>query len=102
MVRSGEARRLTDGTVDICDDAARPANSVMMIVAHPSLIAREGTGGLHAAQHTHFGQRVQHVVRGLTAHIGQASAHDFEDRLRIRVRVGVHRREHSNSRAGHA
>ncbi len=45
MVRSGQARRLTDGAVDICDGPARPADAVMVVVADPRFVAREGTGG---------------------------------------------------------
>lgn len=53
MMRSGQARRLADGTVNVCDGPARPANTVVMIVADPRLIAYEGTGGLDPPQHTH-------------------------------------------------
>jgi hypothetical protein len=37
-VGSGQAMFLTDGTVDICNHATRPADHMMVVVAHPSLV----------------------------------------------------------------
>ena len=39
VVRGGEARRGADGTVDVGDDAARPAHDVVMVVPGPGLVA---------------------------------------------------------------
>jgi hypothetical protein len=43
MVRGGQAGRLTDGTVGVCDDPARPADHVMVVIANPRLVASDET-----------------------------------------------------------
>ena len=39
VVGRGETGRLTDRAVDVDDGATRPAHEVMVVVAHPSLVA---------------------------------------------------------------
>ncbi len=102
MVRGGQAGRLADGTVDVCDHPAGPADKVVVIVADPRLIASDGTRRLDPPHQTHVGQSMQHVVHGLPGDFGQAGTHDAEDRFGVGVRIRVHRLEHGDPWAGHA
>src|SRR5690606_33408882 len=47
--QSGETRGLSDGAVDVGDRAARAAHDVVVVVAHPRLIARHRPRGLDPA-----------------------------------------------------
>src|SRR5690242_6271067 len=46
VVGGGEARSVTDGTVDVGDDPAGPAHDVVMVVADARFIARHHAQGL--------------------------------------------------------
>ena len=83
-------------------DTARPAHDVVVVVADPRLVAGHGTRRLDAPHQTRGGQRAQHVVDGLVGDLAEVLAHDADDRVRVGVRMVVHRGEHGDPRAGHA
>lgn len=102
VVRRGKAGRLADGTVDICDGPAGPADEMMVVVTHTRLVAGDGTGRLDPPHQTRSGQGMQHVVHGLPGNVGQNGAHGPEDRLRVGMWTLVHSYQHRDPRSGHA
>ena len=89
---------VADGAIDVGDDAARPAHDVVMVVADPRLVARHGARRVDAPHQARVGQRPQHVVHGLLGHLAEVLAHDTDDRVRVGVRMVVHRGQHRHPR----
>lgn len=71
MVRGRQTGCLANSTVDIGDNPARPADDVMVVVADPGLVARDGARGLDLSHQARGGQGMQHVVHGLPGYVGQ-------------------------------
>ena len=94
LVRGGQARGRAHGAVDIGDGAARPAYDVVVVVPDPRLIPRQVARRLKPPDQTRRGQRPQHVVHGLLGDLTEVGTHDTEDRLRVGVRMLVHRGQH--------
>lgn len=101
MVGGGQARRLPDRTIDVCDCPAAPTDNVMVVVADPRLVASDRTRRLDSPHQTHVGQGMQYVVHGLPGNFGQSGTHDTKDRFGVGVRVRVHRLEHGYPWTGH-
>src|SRR4051812_28887706 len=101
VVGGRQAGGVTDGAVHVDDGAARPADEVVVVVADPSLVPRDRTRGLDAADETYVGEGAQHVVDGLVRHVA-VRAGGLPDRVGVGVRVVVHRPEHREPRARHA
>ncbi len=79
----------------------RPADEVVVVVADPRLVARHGARRLDPPHQTRGSQRAQHVVDGLVGHLTEILAHDTDDRVRIGVRMVVHRGQHRYPRTRH-
>ena len=75
---------------------------MVVVVTDPRLVTRDGAGRLDPPNQAHGCQGVQHVVDGLPRDVGQAGTHGPEDRLGVGMRMGVHRLQHRDPRAGHA
>ena len=88
------------GAVDVGDRSARPADHVVVVVAHPRLVARHRAGGLDAAHQAGVGQRAQDVVHGLVGDVGEIVTGGPDDRVRVGVRVRVHGVQHRQPGAG--
>lgn len=101
VVGRGQARRMTDSTVDIGDDATRPADDVMMVVPDPRLIPRHQTVRLNPPYQSGFGERTQYVIHGLVRHLGKFVAHGTNNRVRVRMRVRVYGAKHRQPRPSH-
>ena len=102
VVGCGQTGRLADGAVDVGNDPAGPAHDVMVVVGDSRLVPGHGAGGLDSSHQADRRQRVEHVVHRLPGHLGQAGTDGAEDRLRVGVRIGVHRIHHRDARAGYA
>lgn len=95
-----QAGCITDGTVDIADDAARPADDMVVVVADARFVAGDRAGRLDAPHQPGGRQSVQNVVDRLARYLGQAGANSSEDGLGVGVRMGMHGLEHRNAGAG--
>ena len=98
---SGQAGCVTDGAVDVCDGAARPAHDVVVVVGDPRLVAGHRAGRLDAPHEPGGGQRTQDVVDRLMGDLAEVRTDHADDRVRVGVRAVVHRREHRHPRPGH-
>lgn len=58
MVRGRQTGCLANSTVDIGDNPARPADDVMVVVADPGLVARDGARGLDLSHQARGGQGI--------------------------------------------
>ena len=74
------------------------ADDVVMVVADPRLVARDGARRLDAPHQAGVGERPQHVVDGLLRDLAEFLAHEADDRVRVGVRMVVHRGEHRDPR----
>ena len=101
VVGGGQAGRQADGAVDVGDGSARPAQQVVMVVPDPRLVARHGPPRLDASQQTRSGQCSQHVVDSLVGNLTEILTHDTNDRVRVGMRMVVHRGQHRNPRTRH-
>src|SRR5215469_3918271 len=81
VVGSGQARRLADRAVDVCDDAARPAHDVVVVVPDTALEPGRAVGRFDAADESRCGERVQGVVNGLQGDMTYAVPDPGGDRL---------------------
>src|SRR6185312_5801563 len=95
------ARRFADGTVDVGDDPAGTAYQMMMVVADPGLVPCDHTRRLDAPDQAHRGERVEHVVHGLTGDVGEGCPNRREDGLGVGVREGVYGFEDCEPGPGH-
>ena len=96
-----EARRRANGAVYVRDRPAGAADHVVVVVADPGLVTGHGAGRLDAPEQVGGGQGVQAIVNGLVGDLGQIPADSAQDRVRARVRVGVHRTQHRHPGPGH-
>jgi hypothetical protein len=96
-----QAGRFADGTVDVCDETTRAADDVVVVVPHPRLVASHRAGGLEAPDEASGGQRAQHVVDGLMGDVREVPTHGADDRVRVGVRLRLHRSEYGDPRSGH-
>ena len=71
-----QAGCVADGAVDVGDGAAGPADDVVVVVAHPRLVARHGAGRLDAPHQARVGQRAQDVVDRLVGHVAEILTND--------------------------
>lgn len=95
-----QAGRITDGTVDIADHTAGPADHVMVVVTDARFVTGHRTGRLNAPHQPGCGQRVQNVVDRLARYLGQAGTNRSEDGVGVGVRVGMDCLKHRDARAG--
>lgn len=102
VVGGCQAGDVADRAVDIGDGTARPADDVVVVVPDPRLVARNGARRLETPHQTRGSQRAQHVVDGLVGHLTEILTHDTDDRVRVGVRMVVHRGQHRYPRARHA
>lgn len=102
MVRGRQTGCLANSTVDIGDNPARPADDVMVVVADPGLVARDGARGLDLSHQARGGQGMQHVVHGLPGYVGQRKTHGTENRFRVGVWMRIHCFQDGDARSGHA
>ena len=89
------------GAVDVFDRSAGPADDMVVVVPDPTLVPRDRPGRLDPPQQPSAGQRPEYVINSLMGHI-ELATNRLNDRVRIRMRVIRHRREHSHPRPGHA
>lgn len=102
MVRGRQTGCLANSTVDIGDNPARPADDVMVVVADPGLVARDGARGLDLSHQARGGQGMQRVVHGLPGYVGQRKTHGTENRFRVGVWMRIHCFQDGDARSGHA
>ena len=101
VVGRGQARCGADCAVHVGDRTARPAHDVVVVVPHPGLVARHRARRLDAPQQTGGGQGAKHVVHGLMGHLAEILPDDADDRVRVGVRMIVHRGQHRHPRPRH-
>jgi hypothetical protein len=75
IIGGGQAGRLADRAVNVSDDAARPADNMMMVITDPSFEPRRAARRLDAADQTRLGQRVQGVIYGLQGDVAHPVTH---------------------------
>lgn len=98
---SGQTRGFAHGAIDVGDRAAGPAYDVVMVVPDPRLIAGHGPRRLDTAYEAGGGQRAKDVVDGLMRDVGETFTNDPDDRVRVGVRVLVHRGENRHPGTRH-
>ena len=74
----------------------------VMVVANARLVARHGARRADASHQTRRRQSAEHVVDGLLGHLAEILTYDSDDRIRVGMRMVVHRGQHRNPRARHA
>lgn len=79
MVRRGQAGSGTDGAVDVSNDPACAADSVMVVVADSGFVASNGARRLNPPHQPGVGQGMQNVVDGLSGHVRQGRTHRSEN-----------------------
>lgn len=101
MVRGRQTGCLANSTVDIGDNPARPADDVMVVVADPGLVARDGARGLDLRTKP---AAVRACSTSYTAcrYVGQRKTHGTENRFRVGVWMRIHCFQDGDARSGHA
>jgi hypothetical protein len=74
----------------------------MVVVADAGLVPCDRVRGLDASHQSGFGQSAENVVHGLVGDVGELAAGGADDRVRVGVRLGVHRIEHRDPGPGDA
>ena len=100
IVGSRKTGCVADCTVDVRNRTAGAADDVVVVVADPGLVSGNRARGLDVADKAGVGKGLEHVVDRLVGNIGKVTAHGLDDRVRVRMRVFVHRVEHSEPRLG--
>ena len=96
----GQAGSVTDGTVDIGDDTARPAHEVVMVVPDPRLVAHHRACRLEATHQTRDREHPKYVVYRLVGHAREVTTDRPDQGDRVGVRISVHSTEHCQTRTG--
>lgn len=97
----GQARRMTDGAVDVADQPTGAADEVVVVVPDSQLVACDRATRLDAAHDATFGEGVQRVVHGLVRDPHGTRADSGDDLVGLGVGMRVDRVQHSQARAGH-
>lgn len=69
MVRGRQTGCLANSTVDIGDNPARPADDVMVVVADPGLVARDGDTGTTLGEATAIAADVKQIAGCQVTHV---------------------------------
>src|SRR5664280_2584109 len=101
VVGGGQAGGGTDGAIDVGQETARPAHDVVVVVPDPRLVARHGARRLDAPHQARRSQRTQHVVHRLMGHLTEILTHDTDERVRVGMRMLVHRSQHRHPGTRH-
>src|SRR5579872_3116194 len=101
VVGRGQAWRLADRAVDVGEDAARPADDVVVVVPDAALEPGRAAGRLDPAHEPGRGERVQGVIYGLKGDMAHASAHPVGYRLDTEVVTAAYGLEQRDAGGGH-
>jgi hypothetical protein len=74
---------------------------MVVVVTDPRLVAHYGAHRLETPHQTRSSQRAQHVVDRLVGDLAEVLTHDTDDRIRVGVRMVVHRAQHRYPRTRH-
>jgi len=74
-----------DGAVDVSDDAARPADDVVMVISDAPFKQGRTAGRLDAAHQPGRGKRVEGLVDGLQGDMTNPMTNPGSDRLDVQV-----------------
>ena len=85
-VAGGQARRVSDGAVNVLDASAAGAHRVMVVVIHAGLVAGGGVRRFDPAQHARFREVGEDNVDGLEADVRKGGPHNSCDFIRTCVR----------------
>jgi hypothetical protein len=85
----GEAGSVARGTVNIGDSAAGAANHMVVVIAHPRLVAGDRSGWFDLTDQAYCGERSQNVINGLRGYARKITAHCRDDRVRIGMGMRV-------------
>ncbi len=78
------------------------AHDVVVVVAHPRLVARDRPCRLDPAYEPGVGEGAEDVVDRLVGHLAEVTAYGADHCLGVRVRVGVEGAQHRQARPRHA
>jgi hypothetical protein len=101
VIRRGQAGCLADGAIDVSDDTARPADNVMVVVAHAPLKPGRAAGRLDAAHESRRGERVEGLIYGLKGDMAYAIAYPRGDRLDAEMVASPDGLEQGNTSSRH-
>ena len=100
VVGRGQARRGTDGAVDVDHAAAGATDQMVVVVADPILVARRRPGGLDAPEQTHVGQHADGVVHRAARDGADVGPDDLDHVVGGEVGPARHRPQHGQALRG--